>query len=88
MQVIKDNLASNNFLLYQKSVLDSQQEIKIVSKNGNTLLISEEKWYNLIETFNLMNDKISLNSLLEGHYNTVNNIPQETYSISEVFDDL
>lgn len=88
MIVLNENVVKSNFGLYLDNVLETNDTLKIISQKGNSFLVSEDNWNSLNETLNLLKDKISLDALLEGHIKTINNIPQETYSLSEVIDGL
>jgi PHD/YefM family antitoxin component YafN of YafNO toxin-antitoxin module len=88
MQTINIEIASQNLTEYQNSVLDSKQQIKIVSKKGNTVLISEDEWNKHLELIKMINDGIPVKRVLQAHQNRINNIKTKKYSISEVFDDL
>lgn len=44
MQTINIDIAKENLALYQKKVLNTNDEVKIVSEFGSTVLISEKEW--------------------------------------------
>lgn len=88
MQIVNLDIAKENLAYYQNNVLQSNDEVKIVSEFGNTVLISEKEWNQYHELMLILKDKVSMNALIESHQNRDNNIENEGLSFEEVFGNI
>ncbi len=68
-------------------IISKNERIKVAGETGSVVILSESDWNALSETLRLLQDEISLKSLLEGHQ-----ARQEGKSIgkpaTEIFDEL
>lgn len=88
MHTITYESLNADFAKFQHKVIDENEALLVTSEFGNTVLLSEKDWKDMQETLNLIRDKTSFAALVESHRNRKDGTPNESYSISEVFDDL
>jgi len=79
------NMVSANPDFYLSSVLKNREELIIGTDSENLVIVPESDWNNMKETINLLLDKKSLISLIEGHYSKDNSTEIKKYDLEEVF---
>jgi len=60
----------------------------IATDGGALVLVSEKEWNEMKETLQLLKDKESLSSLIEGHHRRLNGEKPESVTPDEAFYDL
>jgi len=68
--------------------LTSNEEVSIATTKGSVIMISQEQYDSMQETLRLLSDKKSLSALLDSHNKRDENLQIDSYSVSEVFNDL
>jgi len=82
------NMVSANPDFYLNSVLKNRDELIISTDSENLVIVPESDWNNMKEKIDLLLDKKSLKSLLEGHYAKDNSTEIKKYDLEEVFNCL
>jgi PHD/YefM family antitoxin component YafN of YafNO toxin-antitoxin module len=92
--IIGDNMVTTLDRIIEKpefyflNVLKNNEELIVDSKLGNFVVVPENDWNQMNETINLVNDKISLKSLIEGKLLRNSGETPKHYTIEEIFNDL
>ena len=68
--------------------LKNAEETLIVSDMGAVVLIDHHEWEHLLETLRLLQDKTSLNALLEGHKARDEGQTPDAVTVAEAFYDV
>jgi len=78
----------NNINQILSSAIRDHEEVLISCTGGNLVIVSQDDWEITKETLKLLNDKIALRALLNGHATRDKGRRPAGKSIDEVFDDL
>ena len=68
--------------------IESCEEVSISTPKGAVIMIAQDDYESMQETLRLLNDKKSLNALLNSHNDRDKELPIQGYSIEEVFSDI
>ncbi|MCB1188977.1 MAG: hypothetical protein H7A23_13495 [Leptospiraceae bacterium] len=68
--------------------LTTHDEVNITTDNGSVIILPQKDYETMQETLRLLSDKKSLEALLISHKNRDEGIPQDSFSIEEVFSDV
>jgi len=88
MNTITVREASSNLPSVIEKTINNYDETVIVSDNGSVVMVAESYWESMQETLRLLQDKRSLQALLEGHRLRYTGQPIPAKTVDEVFDDL
>lgn len=77
--------ASSNLSSVIEKTINDYDETVIVSDNGAVVMVAESYWESMQETLRLLQDKRSLQALLEGHRLRDVGQPIHAKTMSEVF---
>jgi PHD/YefM family antitoxin component YafN of YafNO toxin-antitoxin module len=80
--------ASTNLPSVIEQTINNYDETIIVSETGSVVMVAESYWESMQETLRLLQDKRSLQALLEGHRLREAGQPTHAKTVSEVFNDL
>lgn len=88
MNMIPVQEASQNLADIISKTIDDSDENAIVSDVGVVILVPHQHWDSIQETLRLLQDKRSLQALLEGHRVRELGQPVEAVTVNEAFGDL
>jgi PHD/YefM family antitoxin component YafN of YafNO toxin-antitoxin module len=71
-----------------RDTVKNQEETLIVADEGAVVVIEQHEWENIQETLRLLQDKVSLKALLEGHKAREQGDVADAVSVEEAFYDL
>jgi PHD/YefM family antitoxin component YafN of YafNO toxin-antitoxin module len=73
--------------LVHKTIMNCEETV-IVSDDGAVVLIDQREWESILETVRLLQDKISLKALLDGHKTRDTGNSLKAVTVQEAFYDL
>jgi PHD/YefM family antitoxin component YafN of YafNO toxin-antitoxin module len=88
MQVVSINNALKDLPGLIDRTIKDVEELLIVSDQGSVVMVDQDEWESIQETLRLLQDKKSLNALLESHKLRDENREIEAKSLEEAFYDL
>lgn len=88
MVLMKKADMKNNIKQILNSAIKDHEEVLVSCPDGNLVIISQDDWEITKDTLKLLNDKIALRALLNGHAMRDKGEKPPGKSIDEVFDDL
>jgi PHD/YefM family antitoxin component YafN of YafNO toxin-antitoxin module len=88
MKTVTIEKAVRNLDAMIEDALNSHEEINIATDRGAVVMIPQEDYEAMRETLRLLEDKKSLQALLESHWLRDQGEIPEGYSVEDVFSDL
>ncbi|MEA2027526.1 MAG: hypothetical protein U9N49_00925 [Campylobacterota bacterium] len=79
---------SDNFSSIVDETLNTSDRVSLQTPKGVVVMMSQDDYAQMEATLALLRDPKSLDALIDGHQQRLNNQVVQSYSVEEVFSDL